>query len=168
MGGLYKIPPVTRGILITGLVMVLLAGALQPAYPEDDEFGRFFTTPRQRERLDELRSSTTNVVVNVNEDELKVDEDVKQATQQHNELTLRGVVSRSDGKNTAWINDSVSYEGDVASDLTKVNEHEINPDGVELDLPGDKKKIRLKVGEAYDSSAGRTSDILPKDDVVKP
>ena len=166
MAGLYKILPANSRFIMAVLVTVLLASAARPAYP-DDEFGRFFTTPKQRERLDELRSSASNVVVNVNEDELRIDEDVKKTEQQHNELTLKGLVYRSDGKNAAWINDSNSYEGDVASGVTSVKEHEISSSGVEMELPGDKKKIRLKVGEAYDSSGGKTSDIVPGDDIIK-
>lgn len=166
MAGYHNILTAKRRIFMTGLVTVMLVGVLQPAYP-DDEFGRFFTTPRQRERLDELRSASSGIVVNINEDELQLDEDVQKTEQKHDELTLRGVVYRSDGKNTAWINDSNSYEGDVASEVTRVNEHEISPGGVEMELPGDKKKIRLKVGEAYDSSASKTSDIVPENDFIK-
>jgi len=166
MTGYKKIPALVRILLLSGLLTVLQTGAVRAASP-DDEFGRFFTTPKQRERLDELRDTASDVVINVNEDELKFDDDVKTVKQQHDELTLRGVVSRTDGKNTAWINDSNSYEGDVAADITKVEEHDINSDGVEVKLPGDKKKIHLKVGEAYDTSAGKTDDIIPAGDMVK-
>ena len=164
---LKKILPVFRLILLTGLAAVLFESSVNAAQPEEEDFGRFFTTPKQRERLDEIRNATSDVVVNINENELQVDEDVKQVEQQHNELTLKGVVSRSDGKNTAWINDSNSYEGDVASGVTRVEEHEIKPGGVEMELPGDKKRIHLKVGEAYDSAAGKTNDNMPEDDIIR-
>lgn len=146
--------------------VILLADAIGPAYPDDD-FGRFFTTPKQRERLNELRNSSADVVVNVNADELKINEDDKKVEQQHNEITLKGIVYRSDGKNTAWVNNSNSFEGDVASDVTGVDEHEISPGGVEMELPGKKRKVRLKVGEAYDSTEGKTNDIIPEGEVVK-
>jgi len=151
-------------LLVVGVI--LLAGTIGPVYA-DDEFGRFFTTPKQRERLDELRNSSTEVVVNVNEDELKINEEDKKTEQQHNEITLRGIVYRTDGKNTAWVNDSNSYEGDVASDVTRVDENEIGPGGVEMELPGKKRKVRLKVGEAYDSTDDKTNDVIPKDDITK-
>lgn len=148
------------------IAAVLLAGSAGAADPGDD-FGRFFTTPRQRERLDELRKSSSNIVINLKDEELKTDNDVKKVEQQQTDIRLRGVVTRSDGKNTAWINDSNTYEGDVAAGVTQVNEHEISPGGIKLKLPGDKKQVHLKVGEAYDSAAGKTDDILPKGDIAK-
>lgn len=162
---ILKLLPV-RTLLPACLAAVFLAGSVMAADSNDD-FGRFFTTPKQRERLDELRKSSSNIVINVRDEELNIDQDVKKVEQQHSEIRLKGIVTRSDGKNTAWINDSNTYEGDVASSITRVKEHEITSSGIKLDLPGDKKSVNLKVGEAYDSAAGTTDDILPKQDTVK-
>ena len=162
-----KIFATVRPVLLACLACALLAGGWARAADSDDEFGRFFTTPKQRERLDELRKSVSDVVINVKDEELNTDVDVKTVEQQHNEIRLKGVVSRSDGKNTAWVNDSNTYEGDVASGVIKIDEHQIGPNGLRLELPGDKKTVNLKVGEAYDSTAGKTDDILPDADVSK-
>ena len=166
MRGLNIILSPVRPLLLTCLAAVLLVGGARAA-DSDDDFGRFFTTPKQRERLDELRKSTSSIVINVKDEELNLDQDVKKVEQQNNAIKLKGIVTRSDGKNTAWINDSNTYEGDPASAITRVKEHEISSSGIKLDLPGDKKSVHLKVGEAYDSAAGKTDDILPKDDIVK-
>ena len=155
-----------RIALLALAAVILLAAGDRPAWPAE-EFGRFFTTPRQRERLDELRKSVSGSLVKVKEEELKTDDSDKKVQQPRSEIRLKGVVYRTDGVNTAWINDSNSYEGDATSEYTKVNEHEIDPKGVKMVLPGDKKTVRLKVGESYDSSAGKTNDILPDDDIIK-
>lgn len=162
---LITITSTTRAMLLVCLAAVLLAGGAR-ADDSKAEFGRFFTTPKQRERLDELRKSVSNVEVNVKDIELKTDNDAKQVEAQHNEIRLKGIVYRSDGKNSAWINDSNTYEGDVASGVTKVDEHQINSNGIKLELP-DKKSVHLKVGQAYDSTDGKTDDILPEGDTVK-
>ena len=150
--------------LLLGMVMGLIGG-MQAA--RSDDFGRLFTTPKERERLDEIRNAAASTTVNIKDTELNVNEATEKVEPKHEDIKVKGVVYRSDGKNTAWLNDTNSNEGDVASQYLKVDEHNINPDGVKLVLPGNKKAVHLKVGEAYDSATDKTSDMIPKNDLVK-
>lgn len=150
------------------LLLGMLTGILPVGVRADrgDDFGRLFTTPKERERLDEIRNSA-GTAVHVKETELNVKETAQKAEPKHEDITVKGVVYRSDGKNTAWLNDTNSNEGDVASEYLKVDEHNVGPEGVKLVLPGKKKPVHLKVGESYDTGTDQTNDILPKNDLVK-
>lgn len=64
-------------------------------------------------------------------------------------ITLKGLVHRSDGKNTAWINDSNTFEGDLESQYIQVPDNKIKPDQVTIIMPDDSTNIELKVGEAF-------------------
>lgn len=160
-----RIKPCLHSLLLLSAVAGVLIGGMQDV--RGDDFGRFFTTPKERQRLDEIRNSASGPDVNVKETELNVNDAAKKAVPKHEEITVKGVVYRSDGKNTAWLNNTNSNEGDVASEYLKVNEHNIDPDGVKLVLPGNKKPVHLKVGESYDSATDQTNDIMPKNDLVK-
>ena len=77
-----------------------------------DEFGRLFTTPKQRMHLDELRKVEPKAVVEVIEEEIIIEEEIEEIPV--DTITVKGLVFRSGGKSTAWINDSNTYEGNVA------------------------------------------------------
>ncbi len=118
-----------------------------------DNLGRLFTDQAQRQQLDKLRLQK-NVVKKVEEavtidipDEPVVEE--KEVIQLEGALRLRGLVYRSDGKNTAWINDSNSFEGDLESQYIGVSDNTISQDDVEIVMPDQQTRIKLKVGDAY-------------------
>lgn len=124
------------------------------------EFGRFFTTSSQRERLDALRKTGPRIVVEINDDELGLDSGETEDTGPPvNAVSVKGVVHRQDGANTAWVNDSNTYEGDFASQYIQVNESDIQEDKVEMRISGSKSGVRLKVGQTYDPATGRVLDI---------
>lgn len=126
-----------------------------------EEFGRFFTTPRQRQQLDELRKARSgNMVIDISDEEVNLDEEAKVEEEVSGGILVKGLVHRSDGKNTAWINESNSYEGDLSSQFTGVVEKGISNDRVEVEMKDEEgKNLSLKVGEFYNPVTRDVKDI---------
>ncbi len=117
-----------------------------------DNLGRLFTTQGERIKLEKIR--------NAKEEPKKVEvvkiEDIIDKVEKKEEkkivldtISLKGLVHRSDGKNTAWINDSNTFEGDLESQYIQVEDTGITQDHVQLVMPDKTTKIELKVGDNY-------------------
>ena len=127
-----------------------------------EEFGRLFLTPSQRLQLDELRKSQANTKIEVQDAELNIDQKPVVEATAAGELRLRGLVYRNDGKNTAWINDSNSYEGDLTSQYTNVHEDSVAADQVVIEMGGaENVKLPLKVGQSFNPGDKSVHDLLP-------
>ena len=132
-----------------------------------EDFGRLFSTPNQRQQLDELRKNQTDIKIEVTDAELAVDQNPIVETAATGELRLKGLVYRNDGKNTAWINDSNSYEGDLSSQYTGVNEDSVDADEVVIEMGGaDSGKLSLKVGESFNPADGSVRDLIQEPEKV--
>jgi hypothetical protein len=127
-------------------VLLVLAGmtALVPARAADtQELGRLFFTPERRATLEHQRA------FNVQEAQ----------TLQGTTMSLDGVVYRSSGKATVWINHQAQNEGESAR--TGVNAV-VSPKtpGSALLAPGEEKPAQLKVGEAMNRATGERNTRL--------
>ena len=127
-------------------VLLVLAGmtALVPARAADtQELGRLFFTPERRATLEHQRA------FNVQEAQ----------TLQGTTMSLDGVVYRSSGKATVWINHQAQNEGESAR--TGVNAV-VSPKtpGSALLAPGEEKSAQLKVGEAMNRATGERNTRL--------
>ena len=114
-----------------------------------DTLGRLFTSISERKQLEKIRhikdDETKKVeVVEVPEPIVKEKEVVVR-----NEINLRGLVYRSDGKNTAWINESNTFEGDLESQYIQIPNNKIKSDQVTIIMPDDSTNVDLRVGEAF-------------------
>lgn len=121
---------------------LLAAALLLPAAPAAaEELGRLFLTPERRAALERQRQ------LNIREAEARVVE--VGAT-----LSVTGVVRRSSGKTTAWINDAPQ---DEKSDTgVRVEVDRANP-GTTTVVSGEEEPARLKVGEAINRSTRETT-----------
>ena len=82
---------------MTRRLLILLCGALLPLHaPAEESLGRLFFTPEKRAALE--RSRKLN---------LRQTQQVEGET-----MSLNGVVRRSDGRGTAWINGRPHYVAD--------------------------------------------------------
>lgn len=116
-----------------------LAVLLIYAYPfavQAETLGRLFHTPEQRALLDLARKSTP---VNANGE-------ADQATGQG--LSVSGVVTRSDGKRSTWINGRVEHDAATA--------HKQDRSQVWVKLPGG--EVKLKVGQSLDPATGQVAE----------
>lgn len=116
------------------------------------KLGRLFFTPGERASLDIIRqnSKAPDRIVRaedaVVEDALETEEP-KQVT---NPVIFKGFVSRSDGKNTLWINQSQTSEKAQQGEFV-VGTLQKKTGQVKITVTGaEKKNIALKPGQIYD------------------
>ena len=122
------------------LLVLLLAAAAAPAA---EPIGRLFFTPAQRTQLDVARSQKSRVVI----------EPEQEAPRMPEVVTYDGLVRRSDGKTTVWINNRAINDG-KASGRLPVPGH-VRPDGsVRLVDPQSGRSVDLKVGQSVDIVSG--------------
>jgi hypothetical protein len=133
-----------RGMRRATLATVcLLIGAPCPAGPDEPALERLFFTPERRQQLDRQRE--LNIL-----DRQQVPNDPT--------LTIDGVVTRSSGRRTAWINGSAQHDDDPASGLT-VTTRRGDPGKVLLEA-NDAPAARARVGETVNRNTGEARDLL--------
>ena len=108
------------------------------------ELGRLFYTPAQRTQLDTLRSQK-NIAPPVPE--------VKDAPAVPDTVTYGGVVRRSDGRNTVWINNRAVNDGKPIDELS-ITSRVRSDHSVSLRLPQAASAVELKVGQSIDVTTG--------------
>lgn len=131
---------------LSGLLMLVPAHAADPA-----ELGRLFFTPERRATLERQRAQNV------------------QATQalQGTTLSLDGVVYRSGGKATVWINHQAQSEDESARTGVRAVVSAKTPSSALL-APGEETPARLKVGEAMNRATGERNTRLGGGVVVTP
>ncbi len=145
-------------LLITVVVLQLSAHTYAA-----DQLGRLFTDSQDRTRLDLIRQQ--EIVVEEEPDQpIEVDELLELEVEEQEEvvkdtITIKGLVQRSDGKNSAWINDSNTFEGDLETLYIEVGQEDINNNKVKVMMPDKATEIDLKVGQGYDPNNDRVIDI---------
>lgn len=102
-----------------------------------DELGRLFFTPEQRALLDLARRTQPSAS--------------QAALESYEGVTLSGVVTRSDGKRTVWINGQPQTIGEGVTTGR-------SPASASIPLPGGEGKIRLKVGQTLDPTSGKVEE----------
>lgn len=145
-----------RRELTAALMMtVLVTAPLRPAHAE--ALGRLFTTPQQRAKLEQLRRAPPpapkpKVVV-----QPKVEPPPPPPTVPA--ITVNGVVVRSDGESTAWVNGQSTVDGRVDVDNVQINPRRIKGLSVPITTPSNLPDVRLKPGQSYDPDTGTVVDI---------
>ncbi len=116
-----------------------------------DELGRLFTTQSERAKLEKIRYAKPKPEV---VEEIEIEEIIEPIVEEEkvvrDVITVRGLVHRSDGKNTAWINSSNTYEGDLESQYIEVSSEQISTEDVTIVMPDNETKIKIKVGDSFD------------------
>jgi hypothetical protein len=124
------------------VLLALGAWALAPSTGcADETLGRLFYTPEQRARMDVARQHERSV---------KIDEE--ESVPQSANILLNGVITRSDGKSTLWINNRIQNETSRAATVGKGGE-------VRIVTPDAKRTVPLKVGQSIDLSSGQVEEI---------
>ncbi len=122
-----------------------------------DTLGKLFTSEEERARLEYVRKQKPVVEKAITDteeiDEIFEETSVNEEIVVRDTLNLKGFVKRSDGKNSAWINEGNTYEGDLDTLYIRVNSGDINDDNVTINMPDNKTRVKLKVGEAYDPNS---------------
>ena len=135
---LRRIPPaVIAGFLAAGaLVAPALAQTQAP-------LGRLFFTPEKRQLLDRQRDLNVQA---------------QQETPEDPTLTINGVVTRSSGKRTVWINGEAQHENDSLGTVrARPDAH--HPGQVSIH-PDDAPPARAAVGDTVLRDTGETAPLL--------
>jgi hypothetical protein len=122
---------------------LLLAAAQAPAASAEEALGRLFFTPERREALDRQRQLNIQDTRQVNEDPT---------------LTINGMVTRSSGKRTSWINGAAQNENELSGG-TIVRPSGKSPDKVIVQA-GDAPSANARVGETVNRNTGEARDLL--------
>lgn len=114
-----------------------------PATATQEGLGRLFFTPERRQQLDRQR-------------EMNIPD--RQPSTVDPTLTVDGMVTRSSGRRTAWINGTPQTEREMGSSLSVTPRHG-DPARV-LVQAGDSPAARARVGETVNRNSGESSDLL--------
>ena len=133
------------------VVAVLLAAMGTPGVAQEPSLGRLFLTPEQRTALDNARRN-------------RIRAEALAATTVHKKpkipparsVTINGIVSRSDGESTIWVNGRPT-EGQT-QDGMRVTISPGSQSSVELREPEKGRRVRLKVGQSADLISGRIQE----------
>lgn len=151
--------PIFSGNNLTVLIITLFIGCSFNTPANGEDFGRFFTTPMQRQYLDQLKSRGAPIVVKI-EDDLKEDKTKEKKQEVYDAVTIKGLVYRKNGKSAAWLNHSNTYEGDLALGFAGAEEDNITPSKVQIKVGNRKNDITMKVGEKYEPATESIKDII--------
>lgn len=129
------------------VALVIAAGLLTggSAQAADSALGRLFFTPAERAKLDARRQEA---ITNANRPAPPPVAEAPPKPPQSQVLTLNGVVRRSDGESTVWIN------GKTLSRQPEYGGRSMGDGAVGVSLPGSGKRVRLKVGQSVESLSG--------------
>lgn len=123
--------------------------ATSPAASESAALGRLFYTPAQRAALDEMRRRPQRVA-----------QDEKTPLPSAPEyVTLNGVIQRSDGATTVWLNDKQvrGRESDDGLQIARTR-RAATPSGVTVRIPQTGHVVDLKVGQQLDVNSGEVKE----------
>lgn len=129
------------------LVLPMLSSALLmtafPVFGDDSSIGRLFFSAERRQQLDRQRDLNTL--------------DKQQATAAP-ALTVDGMVVRSSGRRTTWLNGSPQHENEMLNGLTLTGRPG-EPARILVES-NDAPATRARVGETVNRSTGETTDLL--------
>lgn len=127
-----------------GLLAALLLGLANcPQAAAEEELGRLFFTPERRQHLDRLRQFNIQQKEEVPEDPT---------------LTINGVVTRSSGKATVWVNGVAQNDSETPSGAT-ITANRRNPGQVVVHT-GDAPPAAARVGDTVNRNTGEATGLL--------
>lgn len=136
-------------------VVLLATVPLLPALPSraDDEapLGRLFFTPERRQTLDRQRQYKLA--------------DTTQAAEEPM-LTLNGMVRRSSGKRTAWVNGIPQNDNDAITGVL-VRPDARHPGSVTVQEAPGTGTTTLRIGQSHRRGTGETSDPIPPGSILR-
>jgi len=139
------------------LVGVLMSFVSQVNAADNDSFGRLFSRPAERNKLDGLRQSQQLKVVTSQEKDQSENNGDAAPTEALDPITMQGYVKRNDGtKSTLWINSQAVQEDSTVNNVQigRLNHRGFSSkgastEGVDVQMPANGKKVRLKAGQMY-------------------
>ena len=128
----------------------LAAALLMLPSAANAELGRLFFTPAQRNALDTARKQNIRVEIGNEETEKQATAPTATAPVPQT-VRLNGMIQRSDGNNTVWLNDK-PITGQNATGMSFSTNR--NDSKVKLQLPDGGRSMDLKVGQTAEINSG--------------
>jgi hypothetical protein len=128
-----------RHVLLLAVITFIATDAV---IAQDDALGRLFYTPEQRAALNANIRSVT--------------EQPQERTPVPRSVTLSGVVTRSDGERTVWVDGRAYHQGNPKD--IRVITNSTNPADAELKVRGIRERMPVRVGQRLDPASGNTSE----------
>ena len=129
-----------RHAMLLAVVGILSTDA---ALAQDNALGRLFYTPKQRAALNANIRSITKTP--------------KKRIPIPRSVTLSGVVTRSDGERTVWVDGKAYHQGDP-KDMRVITDSG-DPARAELKVRGVRKRVPVRVGQQLNPASGKTSEL---------
>lgn len=128
------------------IIFLLAFSVSTPAFSAET-LGRLFFTPEQRALLDSARKQKIKIV----EEPQATPAAVVAQPPPPEDMSVNGLVTRSDGGSTIWINNkTVNGRSSLPGGQTVTS---VEPTGkVTLRLPESKDKVEIKVGQRFDAA----------------
>lgn len=135
---------------------------------DDQQFGRLFTTPEQRQRLQELREEHrrtpgsrkgTGTETGEMADRYRAEQSKAGMSRGPDEppvITLKGLIYKKDGASTALIG---TQEDPAALDYRQLQSGEPPEDGFAISVPVSGKSVKLKPGQSWRPESGAVTDL---------
>lgn len=154
------------------MIISLLASSLtgpfmtQSQAASNDNLGRLFSRPNERNNLDNLRKNQKLKTVSPQPDAMV---EVAPAALP-DPISLQGYVKRSDGtKSTLWINNQAVQEDSTLDNVQigRLNQHgktnqttkmKDGADSLDIKIPANGKHIRLKAGQVYEPETNQIKE----------
>jgi hypothetical protein len=128
----------------------LAAAATSVPAPAQERLGRLFFTPAQRASLDVARSQRARAALSTEKPE-------QEAAPVPQTITYSGVLRRSDGNTTVWINNQPVNDRESAGAAAIVGG--VRPDGsVTLQVPQSGRSVILKPGQSVELLSGAVEE----------
>ncbi len=163
-----KVFKLISGKFISGVLLISSFALSGISYTQaaSDGFGRLFTTPEERKKLQVIRYAKPKVEVEAPIELIveEIEEPVGDVERPDIEgITLNGIVYRKGSKSTVWINGTNSYEGSLASEYFRIKAGDIKGEKVSVTVPEVDLKFDLKVGQTYEPNDERLLDLVEDD-----
>lgn len=136
-------------------VVLVVVFATLPSLSWGDSLGRLFFTPDERSNLDRARLTGVDT------------EQEGAPAQQLESITLNGIVKRSSGKTTVWVNGSAQHESDLPPG-TKRQASKTRPPDFPVLVQKTGKTVTLKVGQTLNIESGEISEIYQPSAIKAP
>ena len=117
------------------------------------ELGRLFFTPAQRAALDVARKQ--NIRLEMGNEETERQQNGANAAPLPQTVRLNGMIRRSDGNNTVWLNNKPMTSQNAAGMSFSTNRNDTK---VKLQLPDGGRSLDLKVGQTAEINSGSVEE----------
>jgi uncharacterized protein (DUF2147 family) len=142
-----------------GLLVLIASVTAQSA---EAPLGRLFFTPSDRTNMEIIRknSKAPDKVVKAEDIEEAVVEEAASAVKKVSlPVVVNGYISRSDGKNTVWVNDRPMSEKS-SNQTVKVEKLRADKGQVKIVITDEKKAASLRPGQVYDPNSNKVYNHL--------